>query len=147
MNFLNKKQSNDFAKPILLVCLIVFMLFLSCKKGAKPENEAITSLQTYRELRQEKLNQPRPVIHNNDGCDAYLFPSDREFSLTNFLDYRSVGLKGTDVSTISYCTIASSLGNLRITLKLVSFLHCNITGPAKRISLLNLSSWEPTRWK
>lgn len=69
------------------------------------------SNEEYRELRKEVLNQDRPIIHNNDGCDAVYFPINESYSLSNFLDKRSSGLIGTDVKTLSYCTIASGFGN------------------------------------
>ncbi|WP_332456353.1 hypothetical protein [Petrimonas sp.] len=74
-------------------------------------NSRISSLEKYRELRSEKLNEPRSVIHNNDGCDALYFPIDKEYSAQNFLDIRTSNLIGTGVKTISYCTIASGFGN------------------------------------
>ncbi len=131
MNY-KSKQRRDSAKPILLVYLIMFLLSISCKQGARQGNETITNPETYRKMRQEKLNQPRPVIHNNDGCDAYLFPSDREFSLTNFLDFRSAGLIGSDVSTISYCSITSSFGQFTHNTKVGEFLTLTHNRPGKR---------------
>ena len=130
MNYKSKLR-RDNARPILMVWLIMLMVSISCKQGAKQENEAITSLETYREMRQEKLNQPRPVIHNNDGCDAYLYPEERGFSISNFLDYRSVGLKGTDVSTISYCTISSSFGQFTHHTKVGEFLTLTHDRPGR----------------
>jgi len=99
-------------KTKLVAKLIFLIIFFSCSvpktdKGDKP----IRSIEKYRELRTEKLNQPRPVIHNNDGCDAYVYPVEREFSILNFLDRRLTGLKGSDVSTISYCTQCSGFGH------------------------------------
>lgn len=96
----------------------------------------IRSLKKYRQLRLEKLNQPRPVIHNNDGCDAYVYPVypefSQEFSIPNFLNIRSAGLKGTDVSTISYCSISSSFGQFTHNTKIGEFLTMPHQRPGTR---------------
>jgi len=93
------------------VYIIIFYFIFSCNPSSKKEgNIAIPSIEEYRELRRAKLNKSRPVIHNNDGCDSYLFPDEQNFSIQNFLNYRTKGLKDSDVSTISYCTITSSFG-------------------------------------
>lgn len=103
-------------------------------------------------LRTTFLNKPRPVIHNNDGCDAYLYPLkvdqnfttqprpgitskdqvDYKFSLQNFLNLRSAGLKGSDVSTISYCTISSSFGQFTHNTKVGEFLTLTHQRPGRR---------------
>ncbi|MGV8094192.1 MAG: hypothetical protein AB2L24_20210 [Mangrovibacterium sp.] len=141
----------DYVKPIY-ACLIAIIVAVSCKQGDKQENKVITSLETYREMRQEKLNQHRPVIHNNDGCDAYLYPLkispeftnqprpggisglqiDYEFSVSNFLKLRSAGLKGSDVSTISYCSITSSFGQFTHNTKVGEFLTLTHQRPGRR---------------
>lgn len=121
-------------RQLRLLFIILFLQSSSCIFSEKiQENSPITDLKEYREARSLKLSRYRPVIHNNDGCDAYLFPlktpeyileeisqpmpdnpgtgtENFEFSISNFLLLRSAGLKGTDVSTISYCSIASSFG-------------------------------------
>ncbi|WP_372935610.1 hypothetical protein [Mariniphaga sediminis] len=129
MHFRNKFEINN-AKLITIVCFVI--VFVSCKEGVREKDKGIVNLEMYRELRQEKLNEPRPVIHNNDGCDAYLFPSDRRFSIQNFLDYRSAGLKGSNVSTISYCTITSSFGQFTHNTKVGEFLTLTHNRPGKQ---------------
>jgi len=118
--------------PILIACIFLLITGGSCKYRVGSGQKEIASLEKYRELRQEKLNQPRPVIHNNDGCDAYLYPEDRVFSIANFLDYRSAGLKGSDVTTISYCTISSSFGQFTHNTKVGEFLTIQHQRPGKR---------------
>lgn len=108
----------------LLYSLLISLLLLSCTNSIKTEE--------YRELRLKKLAQSRPVIHNNDGCDTYLYPANREFSLFNFLDYRSAGLKGSDVSTISYCSITSSFGQFTHQTKVGEFLTLTHQRPGRR---------------
>lgn len=137
---------------LLYACLIAITVAFSCKRAGKQESKAIASIEIYREMRQEKLNRPRPVIHNNDGCDAYLYPLkvssefasqprpggaagpqvDYEFSLSNFLKLRSAGLKGTDVSTISYCSITSSFGQFTHNTKVGEFLTLTHQRPGRR---------------
>ncbi len=118
------------------IFLIVFSFFFttilfSCNPSAK-KDKSIHTLKEYREMRQEKLSQPRPLIHNNDGCDTYLYPSEREFSIPNFLDYRSAGLVGSDVSTISYCTISSSFGQFTHNTKVGEFLTIQHNRPGRK---------------
>ena len=100
----------------------MFLVMGSCNSSKNPE---IISIEQYRELRLEKLNQPR-VIHNNDGCDVSQYPvnsyTDKEFSISSFLNSRSVGLKGSDVTTISYCSISSSFGQFSHHTKVGEFL-------------------------
>lgn len=84
-------------------------LFSSCNNEGK--QGLVSSLEEYRELRTAKLNKARPLIHNNDGNDVIYYPIDEEYSVDKFLDKRSRGLIGTDVTTISYCPIASGFGN------------------------------------
>ena len=71
----------------------------------------IGTIEEYRNLRNEKLNSPRNLIHNNDGNDVIYFPMDVRYSVENFLNIRSAGLPGSDVTTLSYTTIASGFGN------------------------------------
>ena len=116
-----RQEKYSFIKLGILL-LLTFFLVLSCTPSKKAqEKTSIASLEEYRAMRLEKLNLSR-IIHNNDGCDAYLFPVDREFSISNFLDYRSAGLKGSDVTTISYCTITSSFGQFTHNTKVGEFL-------------------------
>ncbi len=85
--------------------------------------------------------RPRPVIFNNDGGDAYLFPANREFSIENFLKERTTQLPATSVSTVSYCTISSSFGQFTHPTRLGEFLTLshnregrrNITGELARL--------------
>lgn len=134
-----------------LFYLAVLFGFFSCNPEVK-ENKSIGNIDRYREIRSEFLNRPRPVIHNNDGCDAYLFPLrvnrdytnqpraggtmenpvDYKFSIPNFLDLRSAGLKGSEVSTISYCSITSSFGQFTHQTKVGEFLTLTHQRPGKR---------------
>jgi hypothetical protein len=114
----------------LLRLVLVFAIF-SCTPEEK-ENESISDIEKYREIRQEFLNKARPVIHNNDGCDAYLYPSDRNFSVSDFLSYRTKGLVGSDVSTISYCSITSSFGQFTHKTEVGEFLTLTHQRPGSR---------------
>ncbi len=93
----------------LVLFLFCFIHFPSCNNGNK-EYSPVTSAKKYRELRTEKLNKPRSVIHNNDGCDVIYFPIHEKYSKENFLNKRSAGLIGTGVSTISFTPTASGFG-------------------------------------
>ena len=73
MNLKSKLKKYPFKLSLLYI--IVFFVIFSCNSSNTTQrNKAITSIEKYRQLRSEKLNLPRPVIHNNDGCDAYLYP-------------------------------------------------------------------------
>lgn len=85
-------------------------MLIACSLCYGQQNK-INSIDEYRKLRNEKLNKPRAVIHNNDGGDAFYFPVNESYSVKNFLDKRSSGLIGTDVSVLSYTTITSGFGN------------------------------------
>ncbi len=74
-------------------------------------NKPIRSIEKYRELRAKKLNRPRTLIHNNDGCDVLYFPMNEKYTVKNLMDKRTAGLIGTGVSTISFCPTASGFGN------------------------------------
>ncbi len=130
--------------------VLCFFVLHSCKFNK--DSGSITDSEKYIALRTEFLNQQRPVIHNNDGCDAYLYPLkvdrdftnrprtgnasedqvDYEFSVQNFLNLRSAGLKGSDVSTISYCSISSSFGQFTHNTKVGEFLTLTHQRPGRR---------------
>ncbi len=122
-----KSQKMYFLKQYGIIKLtLIFVLISFIFSPAYCKSSEIKSIKRYRQLRFEKLNQPRPVIHNNDGCDAYVYPVNpefsQEFSIPNFLNIRSAGLKGTDVSTISYCSISSSFGQFTHNTKAGEFI-------------------------
>jgi hypothetical protein len=102
-------MKNNLVKVGLIFILGCSLFFVSCSNDNN--NGRINSIEKYRELRTEKLNKSRPLIHNNDGCDAIYYPINEKYSLENFLDKRTAGIIGTDVSTISYCPISSGFGN------------------------------------
>lgn len=106
---------------------LLILLICSCNPAKISEK----NLEKYRQLRSEKLNKPR-LIHNNDGGDIH-FPlqvtnfvpgtedqprpardtienGKLEFSIPGFLNIRSAGLTGSDVTTISYCSLSSGFG-------------------------------------
>lgn len=113
-------MSTKLILPGLIMALLCLTNLSSCNNRDNRDS-SINSIEKYRGLRDEKLNQPRPVIHNNDGCDAYHFPFkvnhefakqshpghgtwgnvDYEFSISKFLNLLSCVLKGSDVGTIS----------------------------------------------
>ena len=93
---------------IALVCLLPSWVLTSYGQSG---NTPITSIEEYRALRIEKLNEPRNLIHNSDGNPVVYYPVDEVYTVRNLLNKRTAGLIGTDVTTISYCTIASGFGN------------------------------------
>lgn len=94
-----------------LALLSLNHIFLSsCNRPDAGNYSPISSIEKYRELRTVKLNKARPLIHNNDGCDVLYFPINEKYTTNKYLDKRTAGLIGSDVSTISYCTTASGFG-------------------------------------
>ena len=96
-------------------CTGLFSCFLASVVGSwvsMPSGNAEpgTSLQDLRIERARLAGQPRRLIMNNDGCDCLYFPSDQEPTVENFLELRTTALAGTQVDTISYCTISSGFG-------------------------------------
>jgi len=53
--------------PKALILFLLIFIVLSCCKNENKGYSPITSVEKYRELRTEKLKNPRTVIHNNDG--------------------------------------------------------------------------------
>uniref|UniRef100_UPI003217CA2C hypothetical protein n=1 Tax=uncultured Draconibacterium sp. TaxID=1573823 RepID=UPI003217CA2C len=100
-------------KNVLATTLLIltYSIILTSCNSVDKKNNSINSIEKYRELRAEKLNKPRRLIHNNDGCDVFYFPINEKYTVTNFLSKRTAGLIGTDVSTISFCPTASGFGN------------------------------------
>src|SRR5690554_3103979 len=92
------------------ILLFLFICFFASCNNYDSGNNAITSIEEYRELRSEKLNKPRNLIHNNDGCDVIYFPVNEKYSVKNLMDKRSAGLIGSGVSTISFCPTSSGFG-------------------------------------
>jgi hypothetical protein len=128
-NMLKKASKMTFSKlcqAFSLGCILIVLSAASCEKLSKEEptgeSKPIKDLTEYRAIRANYLNRPRPIIHNFDGTDVYLYPSNRVFSIQNFLDYRIGGLIGSSVSTISYCTITSSFGQFTHNTKVGEFL-------------------------
>lgn len=87
--------------------IMVATLLLAAGALAAPQDTGPLSLARLRELRREMAQRPRRIIANNDGCDVLYFPRDRELTVENFLALRTTGLVGSQVDTISYCTISS----------------------------------------
>ncbi len=86
-------------KTNLLILLVVL--------GCLPVDAETAGLKQLRETRQQLAHRQRRVIFNNDGCDCLYFPKDEKATVENFLAKRTTPLQGTQVDTISYCTISS----------------------------------------
>ncbi len=134
-----------------LSAVLILIFCYSCNPESK-KIKPISDIGEYRKVRSEFLNKSRPVIHNNDGCDSYLYPLkvnrnytnqprpggtvedqvDYGFSISNFLDLRSAGLEGSDVTTISYCSITSSFGQFTHQTKVGEFLTLTHQRPGRR---------------
>lgn len=109
ISFTSNIQS--FKLRICLLCILNIYCFYLIPSCSNIEQDKINVIEEYKRLRNEKLNQPRNVIHNNDGNDAVFYPINEKFSIKNLMDKRTSGLIGTDVATISYTTITSGFGN------------------------------------
>lgn len=92
------------------VWLQVWMaVFAGALMAAEPSQD-VPALQHYREARKQLAHRQRRVIFNNDGCDCLYFPKNEKVTVENFLAKRTSPLAGTQVDTISYCTISSGFG-------------------------------------
>lgn len=80
--------------------------FLAGLAAADPAPDS-PGLRALRETRKELAHRQRRIIFNNDGCDALYLPKTEQLKVETFLDKRTTPLKGTQVDTISYCTISS----------------------------------------
>lgn len=78
--------------------------------SAADAGNKITTLAELRAARAEMAARPRRLIANNDGCDALYFPKDKEPTAKNFIDWRTAVLAGSQVGTVSYCSISSGFG-------------------------------------
>ena len=87
---------------------IVSLLLFATLTAAVAEDAA--ALRKLRETRQQLAHRQRRIIFNNDGCDVLYYPKAEPLALTNFLAKRTAPLAGTQVDTISYCTISSGFG-------------------------------------
>ena len=98
---------------LTLTGIIVLCCFYlsACTHSDNTRYASVNSIEKYREMRTAKLNKPRPLIHNNDGCDVVYFPVNEKYTVNNFLSKRTAGLIGTDATTISFCPTSSGFGN------------------------------------
>ncbi|MBT3379948.1 MAG: hypothetical protein HN742_03055 [Lentisphaerae bacterium] len=94
--------------------LSIAMALLLSGCGALRNDDGLLSLgytgQQITEHRAERARlarRPHRLVFNNDGCDAAYYPAKREPTPTGFLDTRTTPLPGTQVDTLSYCTISS----------------------------------------
>jgi len=90
--------------------MLLVSLAAHSAESTKTRASNFASLEELRAARTELAAKPRHLIANNDGCDCLYFPRDQEPTLQNFLDLRTSLLAGTQVGTISYCTISSGFG-------------------------------------
>jgi hypothetical protein len=124
-------KKNFLRENILFFPFGIISLFILSVCACNPAKISEKNLEKYRQMRSENLNKPR-LIHNNDGGDIH-FPlkvtnfvpgtedqprplrdtvesGNQEFSLSGFLHIRSEGLLGSEVTTISYCSLSSGFG-------------------------------------
>jgi hypothetical protein len=83
------------------------LLILLAVVGCLSVDAETAALKQLRETRQQLAHRQRRVIFNNDGCDALYLPKGEELTIEKFLAKRTSPLVGSQVDTISYCTISS----------------------------------------
>ena len=88
-----------------LACLLILCT------AAMAEEPRIETLADLRAARAALAAKPRRLIANNDGCDALYFPAKTEPTAENFLHRRTTALAGSQVDTVSYCTISSGFSH------------------------------------
>jgi hypothetical protein len=94
----------------LLIILTVFASTFAQPTGLNAQSTKLTTLEQLRAARAKLAAQPRRLIANNDGCDCLYFPGDVEPTPEHFLERRTTMLAGSQVGTVSYCTISSGFG-------------------------------------
>lgn len=92
------------------VWIPVFVAVLGGTLAAAEPFPDSPALQQLRETRKQFAHRQRRIIFNNDGCDCLYFPKNEKATVANFLAKRTSPLAGTQVDTISYCTISSGFG-------------------------------------
>lgn len=96
-------------KPIIfLLCCGIFSI------GAADDS--------FEALREQAINRKRTVIYNTDGCDITYFPKDMKLTKESFLSRRINNTIGSDVDTISYCALSTSLCSYACKLDSVEFI-------------------------
>ncbi len=66
----------------------------------------------WRQAREKALNRKREVIYNNDGNEPYLWPTNKPFAISDFLDMRTTPVLGSQIDTVFYCPVSSGFGFL-----------------------------------
>ncbi|MBT3286279.1 MAG: family 10 glycosylhydrolase [Victivallales bacterium] len=79
--------------------------------GAWTAAAAPISLDQLRAQRKKLAFRKRGLLVNNDGCDVLYYPAKDELTAQSFLDRRTTALAGTQIGTISYCTISSGFSH------------------------------------
>lgn len=97
-------------KRITPTILTLAVLAAASAPAPAAEPTKLTTLAELRAARTALAAKPRRLIANNDGCDALYFPKDVEPTARNFIDLRTAVLAGSQVSTVSYCSISSGFG-------------------------------------
>ncbi|MDF1859159.1 MAG: family 10 glycosylhydrolase [Verrucomicrobiales bacterium] len=99
-----------FASSIVWLFLALFCSAFPLHPGSAFAKE-YESLEDLRADRKKLAFQKRRIIANNDGCDCLYFPKSMEATSDNFLALRTAILEGSQVDTISYCTISSGFSH------------------------------------
>jgi hypothetical protein len=94
--------------------------------------------QTLAELRaaRQALANRRRVVFNNDGCDALYYPEKWNATPEAFLKLRTSPLAGSQVTTVSYCTISSGFGLFTHNTKVGQILTWDIPNTRGRRNLV-----------
>lgn len=96
------------ASRSIRVILCTMALLMASPLGVRCEEKS-DSLNELRATR-KKLAFEKRFIANNDGCDSLYYPRDQKISKALFLKERTTAMAGSQVNTLSYCTISSGFG-------------------------------------
>ena len=91
-----------------------------------------TALERLRADRRQAAQSQRRIIFDNDGCDAWYFPLDKEATPENLLAVRTAPLLGSQVGSVAYCTISSGFSNFTHNTKVGAVLSAPRSETVKR---------------
>lgn len=123
------------------------LCFLACYLLPFLHAQELTDAQ-WENMKQEKLAKPRPVIGNNDGCDATAWPTanyKNNLTVENFHHYFNRHFKEARVSALCYCPFSVGLTLSVPTKATIRFPNCGIGTTLQDIGdrLIKLTGKDP----
>ncbi|MDO5580772.1 MAG: family 10 glycosylhydrolase, partial [Planctomycetia bacterium] len=103
--FNNKSRSLYLPKTLLFAsCLFLCSAVISVETG-----KGTMSQDEYNKER-DRLAWQHRISHNNDGCDAFYYPANKEATVQGFLERRAANLPKTGITTMTYTPQSAGFG-------------------------------------